>query len=42
MALVMGTAAKKPVSVDDVSMIDTSYPDFLAHMALLGAEIAPD
>ena len=39
-ALVMGTAAKKPVSVDDVSMIDTSYPDFLGHMATLGAEIS--
>ena len=36
----MGTAAKTPVSVDDVSMIDTSYPDFLGHMATLGAEIS--
>jgi 3-phosphoshikimate 1-carboxyvinyltransferase len=35
----MGTAAQTPVSVDDVSMIDTSYPEFLGHMALLGAEI---
>jgi hypothetical protein len=35
-ALVMGTAAQTPVSVDDISMIDTSYPDFLAHMATLG------
>jgi 3-phosphoshikimate 1-carboxyvinyltransferase len=39
-ALVMGTAAQGPVSVDDVSMIDTSYPDFLAHMRTLGAEIS--
>ena len=38
-ALVMGTAAQKPVSVDDVRMIDTSYPEFLGHMAALGAEI---
>lgn len=39
-ALVMGTAAQKPVSVDDVSMIDTSYPDFLTHMQQLGADIS--
>ena len=39
-ALVMGTAALKAVSVDDVSMIDTSYPEFLGHMAQLGAEIS--
>ena len=39
-ALVMGTASQKPVSVDDVSMIDTSYPDFLSHMAMLGADIS--
>lgn len=41
-ALVMGTAAQKPVSVDDISMITTSYPDFLAHMAALGADIRED
>ena len=39
-ALVMGTAAQNPVRVDDISMIDTSYPDFLAHMATLGADIS--
>ena len=39
-ALIMGTASQKPVSVDDVSMIATSYPDFLAHMATLGADIS--
>lgn len=39
-ALVMGTAAQNPVSVDDVSMIATSYPDFLDHMAALGADIS--
>ena len=38
-ALVMGTASIRPVSVDDVSMIDTSYPDFLQHMRVLGADI---
>ena len=38
-ALVMGTAAQAPVSVDDVSMIATSYPEFLDHMAMLGADI---
>jgi 3-phosphoshikimate 1-carboxyvinyltransferase len=36
-ALVMGSAAKAPVSVDDVAMIATSYPDFFVHMASLGA-----
>ncbi len=40
-ALVMGTAARAPVSVDDISMIATSYPEFLDHMALLGADIRP-
>lgn len=38
-ALIMGTAAQQPVSVDDISMIETSYPDFLSHMAELGADI---
>jgi 3-phosphoshikimate 1-carboxyvinyltransferase len=39
-ALVMGTAAQKPVSVDDVSMIDTlAIREFLGHMKALGAEI---
>jgi len=37
-ALVMGTASQKPVSVDDTSMIDTSYPAFTAHMRQLGAD----
>ncbi|KJS38646.1 MAG: 3-phosphoshikimate 1-carboxyvinyltransferase [Hyphomonas sp. BRH_c22] len=39
-ALILGTAAQKPVSVDDISMIATSYPDFLGHMATLGADIS--
>ncbi len=38
-ALVMGTASKSPVSVDDISMIATSYPAFLADMTALGADI---
>lgn len=37
-ALIMGTASMKPVSIDDASMIATSYPDFMAHMAILGAD----
>ncbi|MEO1476296.1 MAG: 3-phosphoshikimate 1-carboxyvinyltransferase [Pseudomonadota bacterium] len=38
-ALVMGTAAQQPVSIDDASMIATSYPDFADHMRTLGADI---
>ena len=38
-ALVMGTAAKQPVTVDDIAMIATSYPEFFDHMAALGAAI---
>jgi 3-phosphoshikimate 1-carboxyvinyltransferase len=38
-ALVMGTAARAPVSVDDISMIATSYPEFLEHMKAIGADI---
>ncbi|WP_350211156.1 3-phosphoshikimate 1-carboxyvinyltransferase [Henriciella sp.] len=38
-ALVMGTATQKPVSIDDPGMIATSYPDFMAHMEQLGADI---
>lgn len=37
-ALVMGTAAQAPVTIDDASMIQTSYPDFAAHMSALGAD----
>ena len=36
-ALVLGTATQNPVSLDDVSMITTSYPSFLADMNKLGA-----
>lgn len=38
-ALVMGTASQAPVSIDDAAMIATSYPDFMTHMATLGADI---
>jgi 3-phosphoshikimate 1-carboxyvinyltransferase len=38
-ALIMGTASQQPVSIDDAAMIATSYPDFMAHMAALGADI---
>jgi 3-phosphoshikimate 1-carboxyvinyltransferase len=37
--LVMGMAAKRAVTVDDTTMIATSYPSFLADMAALGADI---
>ena len=39
-ALVMGTAAQKPVSIDDGAMIATSYPAFIEHMRTLGADIS--
>lgn len=38
-ALVMGSAAQKPVSIDDAAMIATSYPGFRADMLALGADI---
>ena len=37
--LVLGLAAKQPVTVDDVAMIATSYPGFFEDMAALGARI---
>lgn len=39
-ALVMGAGAREPVSVDDVAMIATSYPEFFDHMAAIGADIS--
>ena len=36
--LVMGLAAREPVTVDDISMIATSFPEFEALMRALGAE----
>jgi 3-phosphoshikimate 1-carboxyvinyltransferase len=38
-ALVMGSAAKNAVSVDDIAMIATSYPEFFDHMAAIGAAV---
>ncbi len=37
--LVMGLAAEKPVTVDDATMIATSFPQFMGLMRALGAEI---
>jgi 3-phosphoshikimate 1-carboxyvinyltransferase len=37
--LVMGLASAKPVSIDDASMIATSYPDFPEALRALGGEI---
>lgn len=37
--LVMGLAAAKPVTVDDRSMIATSFPEFMGLMSRLGAQI---
>jgi len=39
-ALVMGTASQNPVSIDDASMIATSYPEFMDHMSEIGANIS--
>jgi 3-phosphoshikimate 1-carboxyvinyltransferase len=38
--LVMGLASEKPVTVDDATMIATSFPEFMGLMAGLGAVIA--
>jgi 3-phosphoshikimate 1-carboxyvinyltransferase len=37
--LTMGLAAQAPVTVDDGSMIATSFPGFTASMRALGADI---
>ena len=39
-ALVMGLASEQPVTIDDGSFIATSFPDFVALMRGLGADIA--
>ena len=39
--LVLGLAARGPVTVDEAGMIATSFPDFAAQMAELGARIEP-
>lgn len=38
--LIMGLAAQRPVTVDDASMIATSFPDFIGLMRGLGASFA--
>jgi 3-phosphoshikimate 1-carboxyvinyltransferase len=37
--LVLGLAAERPVTVDDRSMVATSFPEFFGLMASLGARI---
>jgi 3-phosphoshikimate 1-carboxyvinyltransferase len=37
--LVMGLATEKPVTIDDQTMIATSFPDFTALMTRLGATL---
>lgn len=39
--LVLGMAARERVTVDDVAMVDTSFPGFVTLMNGLGAKIAP-
>jgi 3-phosphoshikimate 1-carboxyvinyltransferase len=36
---VLGLGAQQPVMVDEADMIATSFPDFAARMAALGADI---
>ena len=38
--LVLGLAAREPVTVDDEGMIATSFPTFKASLAALGAPFA--
>ena len=40
--LVLGLASEKPISIDDGSSIETSFPDFAGAMGTLGADIWPD
>ncbi|MEL7453525.1 MAG: 3-phosphoshikimate 1-carboxyvinyltransferase, partial [Pseudomonadota bacterium] len=40
-ALVMGTAAKAPVTIDEAAMIQTSYPAFVDDMRAIGADLRP-
>jgi 3-phosphoshikimate 1-carboxyvinyltransferase len=39
-ALVMGLASERPVNIDDGSFVATSFPDFVALMRGLGADMA--
>ncbi len=40
--MVMGLASTKPVTIDDCSMIATSFPEFVPLMRGLGARIGND
>jgi 3-phosphoshikimate 1-carboxyvinyltransferase len=39
--LTMGLGTEKPVTVDDVSMIETSFPNFIPLMTSLGVHFQP-
>jgi 3-phosphoshikimate 1-carboxyvinyltransferase len=39
-ALILGLGAERPVIVDDISFIATSFPDFIGMMRSLGADLA--
>jgi len=34
--------SEQPIQIDDASMIATSFPDFIAQMISIGADIAQD
>ena len=38
-ALILGSGAQNPVSIDDASMIMTSYPEFFEHLTSLGIRL---
>jgi 3-phosphoshikimate 1-carboxyvinyltransferase len=40
-ALVLGQITEAPMTIDDSSFIDTSFPNFVELMRRLGASIAP-
>ena len=37
--LIAGLASEKPIEIDDAAMIATSFPEFFAQMATIGADI---
>lgn len=39
--LVLGLATEKPVTIDDISPVNTSFPGFVDKMTTLGAHISP-
>ncbi len=40
--LVLGMAAQRPVTINDATPIQTSFPDFIDQMTRLGAKLTPD